>query len=197
VTNHAQEAFLTTAPGKSYNPDNFAGLQCKDVADAYCLAMFGDWVNTIRPGNAAVAFDNANSTYFWKIRNNPADPNQVPQRGDIINWGWSPAVPEGHIAVVLSATKTTVTVVDQDGYNQRPAAVRTYPYTLANGAVVVGWLRPRVKADARPTQCKVVAGDTMYGIAKQFGVTLQALVAANPKVANINVLSIGQVLNLP
>lgn len=199
MTNHAQEAFLTSAPGKSFNPDNFAGLQCKDVADAYCLAMFGDWVHTIRPNNAAQAFDGANATYFWKIRNDPADPKQVPQRGDIIVWGWSKAVPEGHIAPVLSATAATVTVVDQDGYNQRPAAVRTYGYTLANGAIVVGWLRPKVKADApaRPAWCTVTAGDTMYLVAKQFGLTLQALVAANPQVKNINVLSIGQRLNLP
>ena len=196
-TNAAQEAFLNSAPGKSFNPDNAHGLQCKDVADAYALAMFGDWVNTIRPNNAAQVFDGANAAYFTKIRTNPADPNQIPQRGDVIVWGWSPAVPEGHIAPVLSANKTTVTVVDQDGYNQRPAAVRTYGYTLANGAMVIGWLRPRVKMDARPKQCIVQAGDTMYLIARQFGVTLQALVAANRQVKNINVLSIGQVLNLP
>jgi hypothetical protein len=199
VTNHAQEAFLTGAPGKSYNPDNFAGLQCKDLVDAYCLALFGDWVHTIRPNNAAQAFDGANATYFTKIRNNPADPRQLPQRGDIINWGWSKAVPEGHIAVVLSATATTVTVVDMDGYAQRPAKVSTYGYTLPNGAVVVGWLRPKVKADApaRPPYCIVTPGDTMFLVAKQFGLTLQALVAANPQVKNINVLSIGQRLNLP
>ena len=194
--NTKQETFLRTGAGKSFNPDNAYGLQCKDVADAYCLALFGDWIGTIRPGNGAQVFDNANSAYFTKIRNNPALPNQIPQRGDIINWGWSQAVPEGHVAIVLSATIHGVTVLEQDGYNQGPAKVTTHGYALANGAIVVGWLRPKVKQD-RPTQVVVERGDTFYLIAKQWGVTLQGLVKANPQVKNINQISPGQVLALP
>jgi hypothetical protein len=194
--NTKQKQFLDTAPGKSFNPDNQFGLQCKDLVDAYCLALWGDWVHTIRPGNAAVVFDQANPAYFTKIRNNPAQPDQIPQYGDIINWGWSHAVPEGHIAVVLSATRTTVRVLDMDGYAQRPARVSTYGYALPNGAIVVGWLRPKLAQD-RPTQCVVERGDTLYTIAKQFGTTLAAMIKANPKLTNPNVIQPGQVLALP
>src|SRR5690554_1579514 len=111
ATKAKQDKWLASAAGRYMNPDNAYGYQCKDVADDYCIALFGNWVNTVRPGNGKDVFNNANSTYFTKIKNNPNDPNQLPKRGDIINWGASKAVPEGHVAVVLSATTSGVTVV--------------------------------------------------------------------------------------
>lgn len=190
------EQFLKTPVGTKIDADRAYGYQCKDVADAYALALFGDWVNTVRPGNGKDVFNNASPTYFTKVANNPADPNQVPPRGAIINWGWSAAVPEGHVAVVMAADAQGVTVLEQDGYTQRGVQVVRHGYTLPNGAIVIGWLVPKL-VEARPTQCKVTAGDTMFSIAKQFGVGLQALINANPQVKNPNVISVGQVLALP
>lgn len=43
----------------------------------------------------------------------------------------------------------------------------------------------------------VRAGDSMYAIAARFGVTLGALKAANPQITNPDMISIGQVLNIP
>jgi LysM repeat protein len=43
----------------------------------------------------------------------------------------------------------------------------------------------------------VRAGDTMGAIAARNGVSLQALLAANPQVANPSLINVGQVLNLP
>jgi len=43
----------------------------------------------------------------------------------------------------------------------------------------------------------VQSGDTMTSIAAQFGITLAALEAANPQISNPDMLSVGQVLNLP
>lgn len=40
-------------------------------------------------------------------------------------------------------------------------------------------------------------GDTLYTIARRFGVTLAQLIAANPQITNPNVLFIGQVINIP
>ncbi|AYN55955.1 lysin A [Arthrobacter phage Noely] len=196
MTTKAQEAFLTSAPGKSFNPDRAHGLQCKDVADAYCLALFGDWVNTIRPGNGKDVFDHASPAYFTKVRNNPADPRQLPPRGAIINYGWSKAVPEGHVAVVLKADAHGVDVIDQDGYAQRPARVSRLGYALPNGAVVVGWLIPKLAAD-KPSQCVVEPGDTLFGIARQFKVSLQGLIHANPQLKDPNRITPGMVLTLP
>lgn len=197
MSNAKIERFLTTSAGRYFNPDGFAGYQCKDVPDAYCLELFGDWVNTIRPGNAAVVFDQASGTHFAKFRNNPKDPKQIPARGDIVNWGPSKAVPEGHVAIVVSADQRGMMVLEQDGYAQTAAKIIWRGYTLPNGATVVGWLRPKVPAD-RPAQCIVEAGDTMFTIARQFGVNLQGLINANRNVVkNANVIRPGMVLTLP
>lgn len=53
------------------------------------------------------------------------------------------------------------------------------------------------KPVGRPTKVVVEAGDSMSSIAKQFGVTLPALTAANPQVKNPNVIQVGWVLNMP
>ncbi|SET16033.1 spore coat assembly protein SafA [Natronincola peptidivorans] len=43
----------------------------------------------------------------------------------------------------------------------------------------------------------VQRGDTMFNIARRFGVTLQRLIAANPQVADPNVLEVGQRICIP
>lgn len=127
---------------KTYVADNHCHHNCKDVIDDYCLWLFNDWVNTIRPANAKEAFANSNEEYFEKIVNNPNDPNLIPQRGDIIIWGAMSGNPYGHIAVVAGADANGVDVIEQDGFLQVPARLYRRPYVLAGGAVI-GWLRPR------------------------------------------------------
>ena len=56
---------------------------------------------------------------------------------------------------------------------------------------------PAPAPPARVTQCIVSPGDTMGAIAAQFGVSLDALIAANPQVSDPNLIYPGQVLNLP
>lgn len=48
-----------------------------------------------------------------------------------------------------------------------------------------------------PTTYTVVAGDTFSKIAGKLGVTVDALRAANPLIKDINLIEIGQVLNVP
>jgi LysM repeat protein len=43
----------------------------------------------------------------------------------------------------------------------------------------------------------VKSGDTMYGIAKEFGITLKALRAANPQVADPRTMQVGEELVIP
>lgn len=146
ATKAAMDRWFEGAVGRYMNPDNAFFYQCKDVADDYCLALFGNWVNTIRPGNGKDVFNNANPHYFHKILNNPHDPHLIPQRGDIIVYGASRAVPEGHVAVVESADIHGCTVIQQDGYLQHPARRARLPYVLPNGATTIGWLRPKLEA---------------------------------------------------
>jgi spore coat assembly protein SafA len=43
----------------------------------------------------------------------------------------------------------------------------------------------------------VVAGDTLFFIAQRFGVSLQALIAANPQISDPNVIQVGQRICIP
>jgi spore coat assembly protein SafA len=43
----------------------------------------------------------------------------------------------------------------------------------------------------------VVAGDTLYGIAANFGVSLSSLEAANPQITNPNLIYPGDIINIP
>lgn len=128
--------WVDSAVGKGFNPDGAYGYQCKDVIDAYCLFLFNDWVNTIRPSDAYATFDNSNPAFFDKIRNTAEG---VPQKGDIICWDKGIGA-FGHIAIILEANVNTFTVVQQNGYtNTMPAHKTTYP----NYNHVIGWLRPK------------------------------------------------------
>lgn len=141
MTTATQEAFLTTAPGQWFNPDNAYGYQCKDVADAYVMAIFPGvpWTETIRPGNGQDVFANANAAYFDKVANDPGNADQLPPRGAIVSIAGSAEIPEGHVAVVLLADQAGMWVVQQNGYTQTAceAAYLTY-----DG--LIGWLVPKL-----------------------------------------------------
>ena len=137
------DEWFKTAVGRGMNPDKAYGYQCKDVADDYCIYLFGNWQNTIRPADAKDAFARSNPEFFVKIANNLNDPNLIPQRGDIIIWGASRANPYGHIAVVESADKSGATVIEQDGFKNTTPAYRAKRGYIYAGMPCIGWLRPR------------------------------------------------------
>lgn len=43
----------------------------------------------------------------------------------------------------------------------------------------------------------VQPGDTMYGIAKRFGVSLDLLIRANPQIRNPDMIVVGEVIHIP
>jgi LysM repeat protein len=55
----------------------------------------------------------------------------------------------------------------------------------------------RHPASAEVTIYVVKSGDTMYGIAKEFGITLKALQAANPQVTDPRTMQVGEELVIP
>lgn len=138
--------WIAGAPGRAMNPDNTYGLQCKDVIDDYCLALFGDWVNTIRPGNAKVCFDNANPAYFDKVVNNPNDSNQTPPRGAICVLNGNVGAGAGHIFVVTGSNPKGIDAIEQDGFKQIPAYAVHYNNSVYNN--MIGWLIPKVASEA-------------------------------------------------
>ena len=156
MTTEVQEKFLTEAPGKWYNPDNYAGYQCKDVPDAYAMFIFGKpWAETVRPGNGNAVFANANPDYFIKVANDPKNAGQLPPRGAIFSIAGTAAVPEGHTGIVLEADRNGMKVLQQDGYRQVAAHVAYLPYTG-----LIGWLIPRLaNAGALGTFTRIVTAD--------------------------------------
>lgn len=142
-TTAVQEKFLAAAPGQWFDPDKFAGYQCKDVPDAYAMFIFGKpWAETVRPGNGNAVFANANPDYFTKVANDPANAGQLPPRGAIFSIAGSKAVPEGHTGIVLEADRSGMKVLQQDGYKQVAAHVAYLPY---DG--LIGWLVPKLAND--------------------------------------------------
>ncbi len=146
ATKAAQDQWFVNAPGRAMDPDRAFSLQCKDVIDDYATVLFGNWQNTVRPGNGKDVFNNANPTFFTKVLNNLHDQNLIPPRGSIVVFGASRAVPEGHVAVVESSDIHGMTVIQQDGYLQYPARRVRLPYVLPNGAALIGWLIPKLEA---------------------------------------------------
>lgn len=141
--------WINQSIGKHYNPDGAYGFQCKDYADAYAIALFGNWVNTLRPADAKYVFNNSNPDFFEKIRNNPSDANLIPQAGDIIVYdGWA-SNPHGHIAVVIDANTSGAMVVEQDGFLQIPARKIFHSY---GKLPIIGWLRPKYQAETPAVQ---------------------------------------------
>lgn len=141
-----QQLFIETAAGKFFNPDGMYDFQCKDLIDAYCLFLFGNWTNTIRPGNANQCFDNANPAYFEKIRNNPNDPNQIPQYGDIVMSAGDWLNQFGHIWINVWANPTLMSVLQQNvgGKANTPTQTGTLFYDQLGTGPVIGWLRPKL-----------------------------------------------------
>ena len=56
---------------------------------------------------------------------------------------------------------------------------------------------PEAPQESTATQYTVVSGDTLSGIAQGYGVSLSALLTANPQIENPNIIYTGQVLNIP
>ncbi len=140
-------AWLDAAVGKFWNPDNAHGYQCKDLPDAYCLYLWGNWVDTVRPGDGKDVFGNSNAEYFIKVANDPSNPAQLPPPGSILSFAGSAAVPEGHTAITESADAAGVNVFQMDGYRQVAAHRARLSY---DG--LIGWLIPKLAPDAQPNQ---------------------------------------------
>lgn len=119
-----------------------------------------------------------------------------------------PACPEGIIHVV-AAGETLFTIANR--YGQSLTRVIAANPQLASPDVVVPRQKicipvsaagfppvpPPPPACAGGTIVTVRQGETMGGIARRFGVGLQAMIAANPQVSDPNLLAVGQQLCVP
>lgn len=212
------EEWLNSADGVKMNPDRRYGLQCVDLVDQYAQDIFGvPWTESV--GGVAGArqlLDRAPDRFWIRIDNDPNDPALLPQRGDVVVFAGDSSNGWGHTNVALECGVAGFWGIQQDGfaaphqfvdgawYSAKPAHKAWLTYDQKGTGAVAGWLRPRPEMLLAPeggteaiTKCVVEEGDTMGLIAIQFGVSLDALIKANPKVKNPNLIKPGDVLNLP
>jgi hypothetical protein len=114
--------------------------QCWDLAHRYAREVFSCPsfpTKGNQPGTVSDTFWNFLQplpVYFDKIVNKPGDPNQIPQRGDIIFWNFP------HVAIVLKADLglNVVRVFQQNAPIGAPCNVSELHY---DGCL--GWFRPK------------------------------------------------------
>lgn len=173
-TNQYQEAWIASAPGRKVDRDNDASFDCVDVPKDYAINI---WANTTwkdawpGAGNACDMINTYNPEYFDRIDNDPNNPAQIPERGDVIVYGGAPINPAGHIAVVLDADQNGVDVVQEDSFMQCPMYVGRLGYTNAGTGECTGWLRPKFDATEQPVV--TTAGNITFSqrVVGQYGVT--------------------------
>lgn len=144
------DAWLVSAPGRAMNPDHAYGLQCVDVIDEYGQDIYGvAWPVSVGAVNGAKDLINRMPTAYWtRIRNNPNDPNLIPKKGDVVVYpGKAANLWLGHTGVVVSADKKGVTIIEQNGWTNKPAQRAYHSYA---SYVPLGWCRPNIVAPPKP-----------------------------------------------
>ena len=145
--------------GAHVDIDGWYGAQCVDVANAWALKCFPGttWPQVMPPVQSAKDLGAKHAaTYFDWIENDHNDVNQLPQVGDIIVCGATPAPgyqnkfnnPDGHTGVCESADKGGYTMIQQDGSHPEGSAFMAR--TEWRWRPVLGWLRPKLGQPAAP-----------------------------------------------
>lgn len=150
------DAWLVGAPGRSMNPDHAFGLQCVDVIDDYGQSIYGKpWTQTVGAVNGAKDLLNRMPSEYWtRVVNDSNKSDLVPRKGDVIVYpgrignAWM-----GHTGVVVSADQKGVTIIEQNGWTNKPAQKAYHSYA---SYLPLGWLRPKIAAEpkkqAKPTR---------------------------------------------
>lgn len=156
-TKPIQEQWFNSVLGTKLDPDGHYGLQCVDLVDHYGQYIFGvPWQQCV--GGVTGARDLmrvAPEKYWIKIYNDPANPNQIPQRGDVFVYDGDYLNQWGHTGATDWADMLNIGAVQQDGfakpwkwvdganYSDKAAHRATLGYHQLGTGPLLGWLRPR------------------------------------------------------
>jgi hypothetical protein len=139
------EDFINKYSEKYVDYDGAYGAQCVDLMRRYCKDVYkvDGYVAIPTRGNAKDIFKNfQGNKYFKKILNTPKN---VPQKGDIIFWGFYPTVTglEGHVAIYHEGDVWTFTSIDQNYPKYAPCRLTKHGSNrIFHGyRGVMGWLR--------------------------------------------------------
>lgn len=138
------DQFFTKYQGKHWDFDGLYGNQCVDLVNFYQRDVIqGAWIGTPITGGARDWYENypnskAAQDSYIRIKNDVNDPNQLPQKGDVIIWNRNVGGGYGHIAIVKSANSSGFISLDQNWPTGSVAH-----FVQHNWNNILGWLRPR------------------------------------------------------
>lgn len=122
--------FIKNYEEKQIDFDKAFGSQCVDVFRQYCKEVLGIKEHTGSVEGAKdlyLNFDNMKlmQKYFQKI--------YTPRKGDIVIFNKTPTNKYGHVAIVIYATRKTLVVFEQNGFDQKKGSyinIRTFDNVL-------------------------------------------------------------------
>ena len=151
------DTWKASVVGKRIDIDNSGDFDCVDIPKSWAVYLFGNWTTTLGYGNAKDIYANANPKYWQKIPNDKTNASQLPQQGDVMVFGPTPASgytnqtqnPYGHTGVVDSATSSGYTIIQQASGTNAAASARYWAWKYRP---CIGWLRPIAQVTAPPAQ---------------------------------------------
>lgn len=171
-----------TANGLAMDPDRAYKLQCVDVVDHYGQTIFGrPWQECVGGVNGAKDLLAVMPRTYWDVvYNDPKNPNQLPQAGDVLIWGGNAGNPYGHTAVAVKVYSGGADAVQQNsnGLANQAAHTSFLPWVGAGTGALTGW--------ARPKAAKVI-GNAPAGVQLRTVTANVAVVRTSPRVEAGNI----------
>ena len=125
------QEFFDKWNGKGVDYDGFYGFQCMDVYQQYNKEVIG---SPHIPSNAYQVWDKYPKDFYDRIDNQP---DNFPQKGDVVIWNNQTGGGYGHIAVCSSADADSFISFDQNWPVGSVCHFQTHNYNN-----VYGWLHP-------------------------------------------------------
>ncbi len=141
ATQNEAVAWANAQVGKSINHDGYYGAQCVDLIQAYY-----SYLGEESPSISAYKYATVSLPSGWtRIKYYSGF---VPQPGDIAVWTYASSS-KGHVAIVTSATSSSMNVVEQNGSQ---GYTRTSRYNYSYGRFY-GVIRPNLTVDSSSCKC--------------------------------------------
>ncbi|WP_404465261.1 N-acetylmuramoyl-L-alanine amidase [Micrococcus antarcticus] len=185
------DAYVASTVGKRVDVDGFPArqpYQCVDISKDWAISRFGARAQAYGNGkDVARGLVDSGQGWTWVA------PTEKGQPGDVVSWGAPYGVATetrggkkvqveyGHTALLIEDLGSKLKVLQQNGFSAGPAHVATL-----DKRGLRGYARPPRPATVGATQGTVhtvVAGDTLWGIARRYGVSVAVIQSLNPAAA--------------
>lgn len=164
MTRQEAKDYLLSLNGQGLDYDGAYGYQCVDAYNYYYQYLTG--VSPYANGygvEGAKDLWGVNTSKFDKIANDPSDPNQLPQTGDILIYNGSWGGGYGHVEMVLDADSNGVNVIGQNFTGRRDPMTTAYRSWGSIVGGLIGWMSFRDYTTNTPQQPALGANQRQVG----------------------------------